>query len=307
MKFKKISHKNRNNQFIAVEINGRWQLLVGAPLDMIELLRLKEAEILSQFSLEPYDEQEYAELMPFQPTAYRDFSLYEQHAFNSAMGFVKKYMPQLKVRATLYQLIFNKPLPRLRPKALYYKHPIYYLGNHLNFLSAGDSIHIPAYTNELDYELELAAVITKPLINATVDEVTEAIGGFVILNDFSARDVQIAEMGSGFGPMKSKNFGNAISAIVAHKEQLINRINQLKVTVLINGQTIAENQTQGMLFTIQEAIAYASWDEKLHPGELFGFGTVPTCTGIENGHMLKSGDQITLEVEGIGQLTNFVQ
>ena len=57
---------------------------------------------------------------------------------------------------------------------------------------------------------------------------------------------------------------------------------------------------------MQEAIAYASWEEQLHPGELFGSGTIPFCTGIENGHLLKVGDSVRLEVEGIGSLTNFV-
>ncbi|MEM8858724.1 MAG: fumarylacetoacetate hydrolase family protein [Chloroflexota bacterium] len=122
----------------------------------------------------------------------------------------------------------------------------------------------------------------------------EAIGGFVVLNDFSARDVLVAEMGSGFGPMKAKNFGNAISAVVASKSSLIDQIDNLRVKVSINRQLVAENTTSGPLFSIQEAIAYASWEEQLHPGELFGFGTVPGCTGIENGRMLRSGDEITL-------------
>ena len=307
MKFKKIAHQKTTEQHIAIEKNGTWNILANCPLTLLELLVLSEAEILKRYSLESSDFRDYEDIMPFQPTAYRDFSLYEQHAFNSAMGFVQKYMPRLFPTATLYQKIFGKPLPRLRPKKIYYKHPIYYLGNHLNFISHGDSINIPSYTKELDYELELAAVITKPLKNASIEEVTEAIGGFMILNDFSARDVQIAEMSSGFGPMKAKNFGNAISAVVAHKSQLIDQIDQLSVKVWINHQLIVESTTQGALFSIQEAIAYASWEEQLHSGEIFGFGTIPKCTGIENGRMLSSGDEITLEVEGVGRLTNYVQ
>ena len=178
------------------------------------------------------------------------------------------------------------------------------MGNHLNFISNNDSISIPSYTKELDYELELAAVITKPIKNASIAEVNDAIGGYLILNDFSARDVQLDEMESGFGPMKTKNFGSAISAIVVGKEAFNNLVDDLKVKVIINSETIVESSTKGKLYSFQEAIAYASWEEQLHAGEIFGSGTIPACTGIENGVMLKRGDTITLEVEGIGQLTN---
>ena len=174
----------------------------------------------------------------------------------------------------------------------------------MNFISEGDSISIPSYTKELDYELELGVIITKPLKNASVEEVTDAIGGFLILNDFSARDVQLDEIECGFGPMKSKNFGSSISSIVVSKEALIDKIDNLNVKVIINGKPIIESNTQGKFYSFQEAIAYASWEEQLHAGELLGSGTIPGCTGIENGVMLHKDDTITLEIEGIGSLTN---
>jgi len=230
--------------------------------------------------------------------------LYEKHAIDAARGFVKKYMANLFPIINAYEKLFRKPFPKLKPKKRYYKHPIYYMGNHLNFISNGDAIKIPSYTEELDYELEIAAVITKPLKNASIAEVNNAIGGFLILNDFSARDVQLDEMEAGFGPMKTKNFGNAISSIVVSRDGILAQIENLQVKVIINDKAIIESTTKGKRYSFQEAIAYASWEEQLHPGELFGSGTIPGCTGIENGVMLKKGDTITLEVEGIGQLTN---
>ena len=134
----------------------------------------------------------------------------------------------------------------------------------------------------------------------------DAIGGFVILNDFSARDVQLDEMKAGFGPMKAKNFGNAISSVVVSKDEIMEQIDRLQAKVLVNDQLVAQNTTANKLFSFQEAIAYASWEEQLHPGELFGSGTIPRCTGIENGVMLKKGDTIRLEVEKIGSLCNFI-
>ena len=301
MKFKTILDKE-GNQRAALEQNNTWKIIQD-DLNLLECLGKKEFE-LAKLTLSAYQQSEYQEIIPFRPSAYRDFMLYEKHAIEAARGFVKKYMSHLLPIVNTYEKVFGKPFPKLKPKKRYYQHPIYYMGNHLNFISNNDSIAIPSYTKELDYELELAAVITKPLKNASIEEVNDAIGGYLILNDFSARDVQLDEMESGFGPMKTKNFGSAISSIVVSKEALKNQEDDLKVKVIINNKTIVESSTKGKLYSFQEAIAYASWEEQLHPGEIFGSGTIPGCTGIENGVMLNKGDTITLEVENIGQLTN---
>ncbi|MBX2872304.1 MAG: fumarylacetoacetate hydrolase family protein [Saprospiraceae bacterium] len=304
MKFKSIidpAHRVR----VAVELNDQWQI-INEEVTLLELLDKSASEILN-LELAAVDLQAYQEVIPFRPAAYRDFMLYEKHAIDAARGFVKKYLSKLYPIVRTYEKLLGKPFPKLKPKSRYYQHPIYYMGNHLNIISHQESIAIPSYTKELDYELELAAVITKPLKNASIDEVNEAIGGFLILNDFSARDVQLDEMESGFGPMKTKNFGSAISSVVVAKEDLLHRLEALKVSVSINDETIVEGTTEGKLYSFQEAIAYASWEEQLHPGELFGSGTIPGCTGIENGVMLKAGDQICLTVEGIGSLNNTIQ
>ena len=301
MKFRTVLDKE-GKQWIALEQNNTWKIIQD-DVNLLECLGKKEHE-LAKLTLSAYQQSEYQEIIPFRPSAYRDFMLYEKHAIEAARGFVKKYMSHLLPIVNTYEKVFGKPFPKLKPKKRYYQHPIYYMGNHLNFISNNDSIAIPSYTKELDYELELAAVITKPLKNASIEEVNDAIGGYLILNDFSARDVQLDEMESGFGPMKTKNFGSAISSIVVSKEALKNQEDDLKVKVIINNKTIVESSTKGKLYSFQEAIAYASWEEQLHPGEIFGSGTIPGCTGIENGVMLNKGDTITLEVENIGQLTN---
>ncbi|MFK7951251.1 MAG: fumarylacetoacetate hydrolase family protein [Ekhidna sp.] len=302
MRIKRVIDTQKT-EALAVYVDGQWKLL-DTSHGIVDLLDANLDESLSEFN--DFDESEYTDLIPMKPAAYRDFMLFEKHAIDATRGFVKKYMPKLLPIVKAYEGIFRKPFPKLKPKSRYYQHPIYYMGNHLNFITHNDTIQIPSYTEELDYELEIAAIITKPLKNATPEEVEQAIGGFVILNDFSARDVQISEMESGFGPMKTKNFGSSISSHIVSREELINRLQQLKTKVHINEQLVAEGTTEGMYYSIQEAIAYASWEEQLHPGELFGSGTVPGCTGIENGIMLKRGDTITLAVEGLGQLTNQV-
>lgn len=264
--------------------------------------RIKEQ--IAKKSLSPIDNGSAKKILPFKPAAYRDFMLYEQHAINAARGFVRKYLPHLLPIIDKYETENDDIFPELKPKKRWYDYPIYYLGNHLNFVSDGDEIQVPAYTQELDYELELGVVLCRPLKNASPEDAEKAIGGFAVFNDFSARDVQLSEMEAGFGPMKSKNFSNSISNEIISADEILPVIDNLEVSVKINGEKIAENTTAGMYHSIPEAIAYASREEQLYPGEFFGSGTIPRCTGIENGRFLKRSDTITLEIKGIGTLTN---
>jgi len=305
MKYKKLYHKKTSIEKIAFEMEGTWHILEKENTSLLQLLdEYPEEKVYKSNPIVNADD--YKAVIPIKPTAYRDFMLYEKHAIEAARGFVKKYLPQMVTEMIEYEEKNGEPIPLVKPKDRYYKHPIYYMGNHLNFFTDGDEFTIPAYTKELDYELEIGAFITKPLKNATLEEVEDAIGGFVILNDFTARDVQLSEMQAGFGPMKAKNFGSAISSTIVGKE-LLSQINNLEVKVNINGETIMKNTSAGSIFSLTEAIAYASWEEQLHPGELFGSGTIPGCAGIENGQLLNPGDTIILEVEGIGTLTNKVR
>ncbi len=262
--------------------------------------------ISRESSLEMVDMSRADRIMPFQPKSYRDFMLYEKHCIDASRGFAKKYLPRLMPIIDVYETVSGKPFPKLKPKKRWYKHPIYYLGNHLNFVTDKDQVTIPSYTRELDYELELGVIICAPLKNASPAEAEKAMGGFVVFNDFSARDVQMEEMTSGFGPMKAKNFANAISNIVVSADEVLPVIDELQVSVFINKEKIATANTAGMHYSLAEAIAYASWEEQLYPGEFFGSGTVPGCSGMENGSLLTSGDSIRLEIKGVGVLENSV-
>jgi 2-keto-4-pentenoate hydratase/2-oxohepta-3-ene-1,7-dioic acid hydratase in catechol pathway len=131
-----------------------------------------------------------------------------------------------------------------------------------------------------------------------------AVGGFVVLNDLSARDVQLAEMSSGFGPQKSKHFRSTMSAVVVSADEILPRWRSLTGHVDVNGTRIANCATAGARWSLGEVLAHASRGEELHPGELFGTGTLPGGSGIENGTLLSRGDRIRLEIEGIGTLSN---
>jgi 2-keto-4-pentenoate hydratase/2-oxohepta-3-ene-1,7-dioic acid hydratase in catechol pathway len=178
------------------------------------------------------------------------------------------------------------------------------LGNHLTFATDGEAIAMPSYTKALDYELELGFVLAQPLRDASPEMADAAIGGFVVLNDFSARDAQLTEMASGFGPQKSKHFRSAMSKVVVSADEILPRWHDLNGFVRLNDVTVAEPSTAGAKWSLGEVLAHASRSEQLYPGELFGSGTLPHGSGIETGHALKPGDRIEIGIENIGTLAN---
>lgn len=243
-------------------------------------------------------------LLPFAPRSFRDFMLYEAHAIDAARGFVRRFMPASARVVGAYEALTRRTFPKLRPHALWHRQPIYYMGNHLTFAADENDIAMPNYTRALDYELELGFVLAHPLLDADPATAESAIAGFVVLNDLSARDVQLAEMGSGFGPQKAKHFASAMSAVVVSADEILPRWRDLKGSVRLNGSLIAECSTAGACWSLGEVLAHASRGEQLVPGELFGTGTLPGGSGIETGRLLERGDIIELAIDGIAKLSN---
>ena len=243
---------------------------------------------------------------PFAPKSYRDFMLSETHYINAAKTYAKTNRPTAWRIAQIYEKLTGKVHPKLKPAPLWYREPIYYMGGHLNFFGHNETIIWPDYSRVMDYELELGFVLAKPLFNATPDAAEAAIGGFVVFNDFSARDVQMPEMQSGFGPQKSKHFANAISSVFVTADEILPKFDKLTGHISINGQEVASARPEGLRFTLGQALAHVSRGEHLYPGEFFATGTWPGGCGLENGHMLSRGDKITLSIDGVGSLTNTI-
>ncbi len=243
-------------------------------------------------------------ILPFEPRTFRDFMLYEQHVIDAGKGLVKRFLPQKWPLLNLYERLTGKPHPKLRPKPIWYEKPIYYMGSPINFYTEGETVPWPSYTQALDYELELGVVIARPLYNASPEEALDAIGGFVVINDFSARDVQYPEMMSGFGPVKAKNFANGMSATVVTADEVLPHVEALSVQVTVNGQVWGQGTTAGPQHSLGAMVAYASLGEKVVPGEVMATGTIPGCSGMETGQWLSPGDEITLTIERVGTLTN---
>ncbi|KAI1262655.1 FAA hydrolase [Xylariaceae sp. FL1019] len=250
----------------------------------------------------PDDEDAQKRNLPFQPRSYRDFMLFERHYYGAAMGMSQLYMPMANRLGRLFKAITGWDFPLFKPAALWYKQPIFYQSNHLAFYADGASITYPAFSEYLDVELELGVVLGKPLYNATPEEATDAIAGFCVFNDFSSRNRQMEEMSSGFGPQHSKAFANSISSVVVSADEVLPCIDQLSGRITINDKVVQEPKIDRWQFSIGEALSHVSKSTHLHPGEFFGSGTFPD--GADTHFQLRVGDVVTLEIDGIGSVTN---
>ncbi len=245
-------------------------------------------------------------VLPFQPASFRDFMLYEKHAIDAARGMVGRFMPTAAPVASTFEKLSKKTFPPFKPKPLFYRQPIYYMSNHLSFVPSGSPVAFPSYSAALDYELEIGFVLKTSLFNATPQEALDAIGAFVVVNDLSARDVQRAEMVTGLGPQKSKHFASSMSAVAVTADEILPHIDELTGSVAINGETVSVVSSRGMHWSISEVLAHASRAERLYPGELFATGTLPGGSGMETGNWLSPGDELTLTVDRIGEISHRV-
>lgn len=243
-------------------------------------------------------------LLPFAPSSFRDFMLFERHVVAASRGMARRYLPAAARFASVVERTTRRDFAAYRPKRIWFEQPIYYFGNALTFVPTGTPVAVPTYTAALDYELELGVVIDRPLRDATVQEADAAICAVVVVNDLSARDVQLREMRSGFGPQKSKHFQSSMSAALVPRGQLA--LDALSGWVRVNGREVARSTTAGMRFTMTEAIAHASRSEQLFPGELFASGTLPGCCGLEKGRLLEAGDRLEMGIDGIGVIEHEV-
>ncbi|MQY20487.1 fumarylacetoacetate hydrolase family protein [Nocardia macrotermitis] len=246
-------------------------------------------------------------VLPVCPVSFRDFMLFEKHAIDAARGLARHFLPAGYRVGQLYETLTRRTFPMFRPKPLWYREPIYYMSNAMTIVPSGIPVGFPAYSRALDFELELGVVLSAPLRDASAEEAAAAIGAVVVVNDFSARDVQLAEMRSGFGPQRSKHFMSSMSATAVSGAAVADRLDQLTATVSINGNILARTGTRGMQHSVAEAIAHVSRSEQLYPGELLATGTLPGGSGMELGRWLAPGDELRLEIDGVGVIEHTIR
>ena len=250
--------------------------------------------------------QQSGALLPFSPLSFRDFLLSEQHNVAAARGMLDRFYPISSHITSTFETVTRRTFPAFRPKKLFYQQPIYYMSNAMTIVPTGTPVKFPSYSKGLDFELEIGFVLDKPLLNANPTEATVAIGAFVLLNDFSARDVQRNEMSSGLGPQKSKHFVSSMSETAVTADEVLPRIEQLTGSVLINGRTVSTVTGSGLRWSVGDVLAHASRDEQLLPGEVFGLGTLAGGSGMETGNWLRPGDTLRLVLDDIGEVEHAI-
>ncbi len=195
---------------------------------------------------------------------------------------------------------------------IWYHLPVFYFSNVSTIRGPGDAVWAPRGSVELDFELEVAALIDTPAIDLTPETAEEAIGGYMVFNDWSARDLQREETVLRLGPAKGKDFATSLGPWLVTPDELedarLGRAFDLQMTARVNGSEVSRGRWSDAVHGFAGLIARASADVGLGPGEVFGSGTVGTGCLLEVrdstlGRYLLPGDIVELEVERLGRLT----
>jgi fumarylacetoacetate (FAA) hydrolase len=196
----------------------------------------------------------------------------------------------------------------------WYQFPVFYFSNPHAIFGPGDAIPYPASSQALDFELEVACVIGQPGRDIPAEVAGDHIFGYTILNDWSARDIQRAEMRVGLGPAKGKDFASSLGPWIITADELVDResgrlgVYDLQMSARVNGEVRSRGNWKDIHFSFGELIARASQNVCLLPGEVIGSGTVGTGCLLEltegRGPWLQAGDIVELEIERLGKLAN---
>ncbi|MDL5156337.1 fumarylacetoacetate hydrolase family protein [Actinomycetospora termitidis] len=269
--------------------------LLDAPTTVLDLLR--DGTLLDAgrdaLSARPVALDSVRLLAPLQPPTVRDFVSFEEHVegMRNLTGV---------------------------PEA-WYAAPAFYFSNPYATLGPADDVPMPPGSAVLDFELEVAAVIGRGGRDLTPEQGTAAIAGFTILNDWSARDLQFAEMQVGLGPAKGKDTATTLGPWLVTADEFTpdsEGFLDLALTASVDGTVVGSDLLSNMGWPFGDLVAYASRGTEVRPGDVLGSGTCGHggCLGELWGRgvsrdelpPLRPGSVVTLEVEGIGTMTNRV-
>jgi fumarylacetoacetate (FAA) hydrolase len=264
---------------------------------------LEEGKVSRQQGI-PYESAEILPPVPH-PTSCRDAYAFRQHVAAARRNRMADMIPEFD------------------------QYPVFYFTNHNGIQGPGEVICMPDHFEKLDFELEAAVVICKPGRNITAAEADEYIGGYMIMNDFSARRLQMEEMLLNLGPAKGKDFSTAIGPMLVTPDELegykvdckpghTGNAYKLNMKCLVNDKLVSEGCLADMDWTFAEIIERCSYGVQLFPGDIIGSGTVGSGCFLElNGtgklndpgyqeQWLKEGDVVEMEIEALGKLTNTI-
>jgi fumarylacetoacetate (FAA) hydrolase len=209
------------------------------------------------------------------------------------------------------------------------QYPVFYFTNHHSIQGPGEIRCMPDHFEKLDFELEAAVVISKHGRNIPAEQADEYIAGLMIMNDLSARRLQMEEMLLNLGPAKGKDFCTALGPWLVTlddllefettaKENHIGKAWKLSMKCSVNGIQVSEGNLADMDWTFAEIIERASYGVDLYPGDVIGSGTVGTGCFLElngtgklndpayNEQWLQDGDLVEMEIDGLGKLSNTI-
>jgi fumarylacetoacetate (FAA) hydrolase len=257
-----------------------------------------------KFNSYPYHDQKILAPVPH-PTSCRDGYAFRQHVFTARRNRGVPMIPEFD------------------------QYPVFYFTNHNSITGPGDIQLMPDHFNKLDFELEAAIVIGKKGRNIRAAEADDYIAGYMIMNDWSARTLQMEEMLLNLGPAKGKDFATSIGPWLvtvdemekyrtATKEGHTGKQYKLAMKAFVNGVQVSEGNLADMDWTFAELIERASYGVDVFPGDVIGSGTVGTGCFLElNGtgalndktyqpQWLQAGDKVVMEIEHLGKLNNTI-
>ena len=235
--------------------------------------------------------EELSLLKPVDPVSMRDFMVFEEHVLPAwnASGMSKG-------------------------PDVWYEQPVGYFSNPATIRGPRDPIEIPGGSQKLDFELEVAAVIGRDASSVAPERAGRHIAGFLILCDWSARDLQFREMDGRLGPFKGKDFGSSLGPVFVTPDEIEGRRSgtgyDLLMTSAVNGRPYGSDRWSSAYWSFEELISYASWNSRVEAGSIIGSGT---CQGgcileLSIRHnpdeypWLAAGDDVTLGIELLGEI-----
>ncbi len=220
----------------------------------------------------------------------------------------------------------NRGVPMI---AEFDQYPIFYFTNHNAIMGPGAIPCMPDHFQKLDFELEVAVVLGKRGRNVKAENADDYIAGFMIMNDMSARTLQMEEMLLNLGPAKGKDFSTVIGPWLVTPDELeaykvpakpghVGHSYDLKMSCHVNGIQVSAGSVGDMDWTFAEIIERCAYGADIFPGDVIGSGTVGTgCflelngTGLLNDpnfkpQWLQAGDIVTMDITGLGHLSNTI-
>lgn len=287
--------------------------LPSFPSDILSFLRLgsvamDDAKLLAQYYLEnsgntpagiEYAVQDVTLLSPVpRPTSMRDGYAFRQHVEAARRNRGLEMIPEFD------------------------EIPIFYFTNHQAVYGQGDIPVLPMHEEQLDFELECAIVIGKKGRNISAADADSYIAGYMVMNDWSARALQMKEMKLNLGPAKGKDFATSLGPWLVTPDELESRrvagnngnAYDLVMTCRLNGMEVSRGNVKDMTWTFAQIIERASYGVTLYPGDVIGSGTCGTGCFLElNGSKVfnpplwvKPEDVVECEIEMLGNLVNTV-